>query len=216
MRDARTRRLRTVVLTTLSAVGLAACSQTPPVPVDQFYRLPEPAPYEHPGAQTASQRWGTQVFVNIFRGDGLHTERAVVYSEDSAAVALRRYHYHHWVDDPPRLIEDYLTSRLRTLLPNILVLTEPNGRPATVVSGRVRRFDHHVPNEKSFGRALVTLELQLSRGDDRTPLFVKEYRASPDVSGQEMTAAASAFGQAVESIVREFLTDAETALAQER
>ncbi|MGK0173051.1 MAG: ABC-type uncharacterized transport system auxiliary subunit [Gammaproteobacteria bacterium] len=190
--------------------GLAGCAKSPPVPVDRFYRLPEPPPLAVlPGADA----WGKMVAVASLRSVGLHTERAVVFSEDAAAVMLERYHYHHWVDNPPRLLQDYLVARLRHALTNALVMGELEGRADTVVAGRVKRFEHHIDAKGSHGRALVMVELRVTRAGARKPVLIRDYEVSTAVSGAGMPATAQAFGEAVDAITAAFYKDATTALS---
>jgi len=153
------------------------------------------------------------VAVVPLRGVGLHAERAVVFSDDAAAVMLERYHYHHWVDNPPRLLQDYLVARLRRTLSNAMVMGELEGRADTVVAGRVKRFDHHIDAKGSHGRALVSVELRVTRAGARQPALIRDYEANTAVSGEGMPAMAKAFGEAVNAITAAFYKDATTALA---
>lgn len=199
-----------VVAGFLVALVLTGCAKAPPVPVDRFYRLPEPSVAALGADRT---RWGQLVHVRALQADGLHTERAVLFSEDVQAVSLVRYHYHHWVDGPPRLVQDYVATSLRQAVPSALILTEPDGRPDVVVSGKVKRFEHHVPLGKGEGRAMVALELRVSRASGSAPVWVKDYQAVVDVRGVGMTATINAFGQAMSDIVSAFVADASSALA---
>ena len=88
-----------VLLAALAA--LAGCAKPPPVPVDQFYRLPSPGS----AAALPNEPWGAAVYVRALRAYGLHTERAILFSEDAHAVSLERYHYRHWIAGPPESTE---------------------------------------------------------------------------------------------------------------
>ena len=115
----------------------AGCVKAPPVPPDQFYRLPEPVSDQ----VTKLVQWRGLVLVTALRSDGLHTERALVFSEDAGALSLARYHYHHWIDGPPKLVQEYVASRIRAAASEAMVITERAGRPEIVVSGKVKGED---------------------------------------------------------------------------
>ena len=86
----------------IACVGfvLAGCG-APPVPDDHFYRL---------GEVSSTQKFAQplidgKLLVEMPLAAGIRRERAILYSEDPAHVELRRYHYHHWEDQPPRLLQ---------------------------------------------------------------------------------------------------------------
>ena len=125
-----------------AALGVG-CAKVPPVPVGRFYRLP-PVEQETLGVAPAKERsagWlGDVVSVPAFRSDGIHKERALVYTDDPEAVALKRYHYHHWVDSPTRLLAEALALRLRAVGAGRMVLTGRDSVPDVTVSGRILEF----------------------------------------------------------------------------
>lgn len=200
-----------IVVGALVGLMLVGCLKAPPVPVDKFYRLPDP---HRDALRSGADNWGSLVYVSVLQANGLHTERAVLFSEDRHAVSLERYHYHHWVDGPPKLVQEYLAASLRRALPGILVLTEREGRADLVVSGKVKRFEHHVPGGEGPGKVMVALELRASRGDGAGPLWVKDYQSSEDVQESNMAATVDAFGVAVSSIVDAFLAELGSALSR--
>ncbi len=202
---------RSLLIAALLVVQAAGCAKAPPVPVDKFYRLPEPKALK---VEAEASPWGKLVYVSALQATGLHTERAILFSEDAHAVSLSRYHYHHWVDGPPRLVQDYLAASLRRAVPSVLVLTEPDGRPDVTISGKIKRFEHQVPRGKGNGKAVVVLELRVIRSRSGDPLLVKDYRAAVDVSGVGMTSTANAFGAAVANVMTRFIADAGAALAR--
>ena len=84
---------------------LTSCVKQPPLPTDHYYRLPALQ-----GINTDQEIIDSISVIN-FQADGLYRERAILYSENK--VEIKQYHYHHWVDSPNRLLQEYLAERLR-------------------------------------------------------------------------------------------------------
>lgn len=51
--------------------------------------------------------------VDLLRSDGLHDEMTILYTNTDTPLELHRYHYNHWTDSPPRLIQESLLKYLR-------------------------------------------------------------------------------------------------------
>ncbi len=185
----------------LLGLVLAACTAQPPVPEDRFYRLvvPRVAPGTRMGAITGT------IAVREMASDGLHSERAMLYSEDPGQRVLQQYHYHFWLDAPPRLAQDYLVAYLRKIGIAERVVEGHSGIAGTyTVSGRLKRFEQLL-DQGNF-RTIVELELRLWSPDATVPVMVKDYRAMVPV-GSGVTAAVQGYEKALDGIAAEFADD---------
>jgi ABC-type uncharacterized transport system auxiliary subunit len=88
---------------------LSACAGSAPVPEDRFYQLDPVIPETRLSAPVL--RGGLEV--DDTHADPLRSGRAVLYSEQAQPLQLKRYHYAHWVDQPPRLVQRMLLQYLR-------------------------------------------------------------------------------------------------------
>ena len=211
-RPVQVRRFAVIVLMIGLGAATGGCGHAPTVPSDTFYRLPSspsaPAPGQSGSGARTKLPWVGLVAVEPLRADGVHRERALVYSEDVGALSLSRYHYHFWVDPPPALLRDYLARRLRAAAPTATVLPESGTRPDISIGGRVRRFDHLRGSVPGGEQAVVDLELRVQEAGARLPALVRDYTARAPVRGGGMIVVVEAFGAAVERIVSDFLSDA--------
>jgi len=184
-------------------VVTCACAKAPPVPTDRFYRLPEPEP------ATGTRLTEGVISVRAFRADGLRSERALLFSEDPAGVALRQYHYHFWVDSPPRLLQSQLVGFLRGAGAASVVLADGRDGADLVIGGRINRFERSLGGG---GTVHVALELRLQRPGE-VPLLVRDYAATGNPAGAEPEDAVVAYQRAVTEIFARFVQDASGVLA---
>lgn len=193
------------LLLPLLAVLVSACARQPPVPADHFYRLP--APNVHALSRPLTKG---VILVSPFQTDGLHNERAMIYTKDAHAITLRRYHYSYWLDAPPRLVQDYLVAYLRAAKAASLVVTDSGVRSALTFSGRIVRLDQQLRGKSS--RALIELELRVDGSRSARPLLLKDYRADVPASDGSMEALVLAFHKGLDQIFGRFLTDTRAVL----
>ncbi len=187
---------------------LSSCSFDPvaPVPTDQYYRLPDPAP------SIKKQVFDGDVYLRNFRSKGLYRGRAMLYSEDEQGLVLKQHHYHYWQDSPPRMLQAQLLTWLRTANAAPLVMTDPSIAHQYVISARINRLERHL-KEKSAS-VIVALEIQLQkRGTDKL-LLASDYVAEIEVENRTVKSAIPAYAEALDSIFTRFLEDAEKALSQ--
>ncbi len=183
-------------------LALGACSKQEPVPPDHFYRLPDPRPqvrYDQPP-------FAGLVLVRGFRADALHSERAIVFADDAKALTLQRYHYHFWLDGPPRLLQEYMVSFLRTANFAELVNSDPGLVPDFEVTGKIRRLERQVGEHASS--ALVDMELSISKPRARRPILIKDYTARVDVANDAVSSSVEAMEQGIRRIFSQFVQDA--------
>ncbi len=184
----------------LLGAALGGClGKVPAIPEDHYYRLPMPAP------QPAASRMAGTVAVALPRADGLHSERAVLYSRKDRPLEILRHHYFFWAESPPRLIQDHLIEYLRAAQAADAVIRTQTGDDAKLrIESRLMRFERLVG--ASPNQVLVELELSLRRNDD-TSSRQHVYRARAPVADDTVYASVQAFGKALDSIYAKFLHD---------
>lgn len=190
---------------TILAIGLlGGCATVPPEPPDRFYRLGEPRVAPLPGTVLEEA-----VFVAALRSDGLHTERALLYSTDPGGRRLDRRRNDYWVDSPPRLVRDHLVRALRRLGVARRVHAEPRLPARWRLGGRLLRFEEL----RGDGGRVVDVALELTLLDERggTVLFQREYARRVTVAGDETTSVVAAFDRALDGIARDLARDVKRA-----
>jgi len=189
------------LLAMLVALTLGGCASSA-VPEDQFFRLDV-----EPGkAAVAEKPLPGTLGVARFHSEGLTGSRAIVYSDADQPLMLRQYHYHFWVEPPPRLVRDELVSYLRSAGAAEQVMAANAGSaPDFLVDGRVVRFEH--VRSKSGAAAVISIELRLKHGARGKVELMKEYTRSVPVDGPGMHAVARAFNRALGEIFNEFAVD---------
>lgn len=183
--------IRSIVLALLLAFGLLACSSVPPAPVDRFYRL-------QPTTITSEALAGA-VQIMPFRADSLYAERPMVFSMAGDPRQLQQYHYHLWLYAPAQMVYDHLTASLG-------LSTSPAGKAGMTLEGRILHLDRVISGKS--GKAVVALELRLSRGEKM--VLSKTYSVEQEAAGEGVSAHVVAVEQALAKIYAEFLKDAGT------
>lgn len=195
------------LLALLPAFLLSACGvvgKSPPLPEEHYYRLELAAP--KPAVSTLKG----VVVVEALEAAAIYSRRPIVYSEDAQHLTLQEYHYHFWIDPPPRLLQQALVAYLRQAQPEATVADEA-GRALWDyrVSGRVLRFERL--REGLGWQTAVDIELRVDAAGERRPLLVKNYTRNQAVGGESMEATVQAFAKAAAEIFADFLTDLRTA-----
>ena len=191
--------LRTL-LPALALAALAACS-VPPVPDVTYFRLPPAAVLPHVNAPLSSQ----PIEVEIFRGEGIYAEQALIYATTPEANALRAYHYQLWSEPPSRGLQGRLTAMLGDSGIAPLVTDRlPASTPALRVHGGIVRYER-VPRDAGFVAA-VSLEIRVDQ-DQGEPLIETTYSAQVPAADASMTATVVAFGAAIDQDFAQFYKD---------
>jgi len=193
-----------------ATLALAGCFAPPPLPDDVYYRLqlaPAAQRFEAP-------RVAGLVVVERPVAPSVYSTRDVVYSEAAPHVHLQAYHYHHWADPPPQLLQQGLVDHLRSanLAPNV---TLEAGRlvPAYRISGVLRRFERQ--KNGSGWQAAVSLELRADPVGGNAPLLLRQYETVIAADGDGMEQTVQAFARATGSLFDKFLADFSAALPAE-
>jgi cholesterol transport system auxiliary component len=191
---------RVIALLLLAACG--GCGRSSPVPSETYYRL---APVT--GGESAPITDG-QLVVDLFEADSLYRERALLYSEDPANITLKQYHYHHWQEAPPRLLQQQLRDYLRAhgAAPIVTLRNLGNG-PALHVRGRLERFEHII----SDGRVIARVAMELGLSTDEKLLMSRDYTVDKPADSADVASVVSAIDAAVNDIFAKFLNDAHAA-----
>ncbi len=182
---------------------LTSCVKQPPLPTDHYYRLPALQ-----GINTDKEIIDNISVIN-FQADGLYRERAILYSENE--VEIKQYHYHHWVDSPNRLLQEYLAERLRLSNISKVVLTTFEGNSNLIIKGKIKAFEQKRLSSKNS--AFVSIEFRVDRNNESQPILYKQYTQVVDSEDSSVTSAISAFGIAVNSIYESFYNDLKETIA---
>ena len=178
---------------------LTACGGGSAPPPDSFYRLSA----DDPGRRYGRPLLPGTVEVGRFSADGVTGERALVYSNGGQRV--RRYSYHHWIDSPPRLIQESLVEALRRVEAAEAVVTpELRLRSDWRVEGQLKRLEHRLTGD---GGAEVVLAIEVSVVDARDGglVMIDGFRSRRQVASTEVEPAVEAFNVALTDVVAEFL-----------
>lgn len=192
---------RVVALMLLALVG--GCGRGAAVPSDTFYRL---APVAAGAAAPLTDR---TLVVDAFDADSLYRERALLYSEDAANLTLKQYHYHHWEESPPRMLQLQLRDFLRAHGAAPAVVLRDSGNDAALhVQSRIERFEHIIQGGSVTAR--VGVEFTLT-GDGKT-LLSRGYSVDKPATSADVAAVVAAMDAAVIEVYARFLADARGAL----
>lgn len=185
----------------LLATLLASCASQPPVPEDNFYQLP--APQITAKAKTITNTLSVKRLVS----DGLHSERALLFSKAGQPLQLKQYHYHHWSDTPPRMLQEYLISALRSShIAETVTNYDPVQRATYNLSGKIRHFEQIGRGNKN--EVLVELELQLSDKHGKLVLL-KDYQITQTANSASPHELVNAYGVGLNKLVAKFVADLE-------
>ena len=197
--------MRKYALHVLAALALllplAACSP-PAVPDVTYFRLPAAAPLPHADTPLTA----LPIEVEVFRGEGIYAEQALIYSASPDGGSLRTYHYHLWSEPPTRGLQTRLTEALRASGISALVTDRlPASEQALRVHGRLVRYERVERGEKNF-EAQVAIEFRVEQ-DTGEPVIEQTYGAQAAASDATIAATVRAFGAAVDEVFAKFYAD---------
>ncbi len=178
---------------------LAGCGQTE-VPQDHYYRLNLTAPerLEQPVLS------GTLV-VKRFAADGMLQARGIIYSQPDRPLEVESYHYHHWTDIPPVMLQELLVGYLRAANAAPGIVDEAQDvEPDYILKGRIKRLERVVGT--SFG-GVIDLELSLIQASSRRVILHRAYRQQVLAGNRTVAGTVAALNQALANIYAGFLSD---------
>lgn len=185
--------LHVPVITIITLLWLGGCSSAPPVPVDRFYRLPEPQINADGITVPSSIRIGN------FQAQGVYNERAILYIDEQYPLMVRRYHYHLWINSPAELVRDQLIAYVRN---NINAKAAKN---ELEISGRVLRFERLI--SASQIRVIAELEVRTRGPEAGSSAVTRVYKAEVPAASDRMNDTAAAFGKALDVIFAKVARD---------
>jgi cholesterol transport system auxiliary component len=190
-------------ITAMVVLLLAACSPAS-VPDVTYFRLPPPTPFPH----TDKPLTTLPMEVEVFRGEGIYAEQAMIYTNSTDAGSLRTYHYQLWSDPPSRGLQARLTNMLRDSGASTLVTERlPASDQALRVHGRILRYER-VKHDPGFDVS-VSFEIRVEQ-DSGEPLVEQTYTAQVSAADNTMEATVRAFGAAIDQAFAKFYAELAT------
>ena len=187
---------------------LTACFGGGSVPQDKYYRL---------GADQLSIKSLAPLFTKIaisnFQADAMHRERAILYSDADKPLQLNRYHYHHWHDIPPKMIQAHMIENLRQVgIAKWVVRYGDVSQIDAKIEGRIKHFERVV--SASGVDVVVELELKLRVLDKPNQFWQKTYRQVANTADDSVLASVQAMSTALTRVYEAFLGDLQQQVAQ--
>jgi len=183
-----------------AAMLLGACS-SPSVPDVTYFRLPPGKALPHADKPLSLM----PIEIEVFVGEGIYADQALIYATTSEASALRSYHYQVWSDPPTRALQARLVTLLRDSGVSPLVTDRlPASTQALRVRGSIERYER-IKRNGGFV-VVVALELRVDQ-DLGEPLIEKTYSAEVPAIDTTMDATVKAFGAAVDQAFAGFYAD---------
>ena len=178
---------------------MTACGQTK-VPQDHYYRLNLTAP-----ARMEQPVLPGILAIKRFSADGMLQVRGIIYSQPGRPLEVESYHYHHWTDIPPVMLQDILVGYLRAAnaAPGI-VAGGMDVEPDYILKGRINRLER-VTGSAHDG--VLELEFSLIQAATRQVILQRSYRQQVRADNQTVAGTVAALNQALENVYAEFLGD---------
>lgn len=191
--------MRSIVLAFV-AVLLGACS-SPSVPDVTYFRLPPPKALPHADKPLSL----LPIEVEVFTGEGIYAEQAMLYATTPDASSLRAYHYQVWSEPPSQGLQGRLVEALRESGISPLVTDRlPASTPALRIHGGIARYER-IKRDTGF---VVTVALAMRVDQDQgEPLLERTYRAEVPAADANMGSTVDAFGAAVDQAFAAFYAD---------
>lgn len=140
---------------------MLGCAGAVQVPEDSFYRLEvvSPTPRQQPIFP------GT-VLVEVQAVAPIYRDRSLLYSDRVAPIRLRRWHYRHWVDSPPRMLQWAMAKYIEDSGVVARVVTAEDRIPAErTLSIEIERFEY--VRADAGGQVIVQARIAIHAGKDK-------------------------------------------------
>ena len=188
------------IITIVAMLLLAACSPAS-VPDVTYFRLPPPSALPHADKPLSA----LPIEVEVFSGEGIYAEQALIYATTPEASALRTYHYQLWSDPPTRALQARLTAMLRDSGISSLVTDRlPASNQALRIHGSILRYERV---KRDVGYVIEIAFGMRVEHDNGEPVIEQTYSAQASASDTSMAASVQAFGVAVDQAFAKFYTD---------
>ncbi|MBI5460788.1 MAG: membrane integrity-associated transporter subunit PqiC [Gammaproteobacteria bacterium] len=183
------------------SVLLGGCAGAARIPEDSFYRLEIAAPAIRLPAPALT---GVLV-VQSGTAAPVYRDRALLYSEPETPARLQRYHYQYWIDTPPQLVQRSLADYLRAAgVATDVVLPEEGIDARYRLRVDIERFEHR--RGRAGGEVAVGLRLTLAERASGTLLAQEFLQGDAAVQGNDFSAVAAAYRQALTDLYGRILT----------
>ena len=172
-----------------------------PAPQDHFYRL------ELPGPTTRLDPPPLNGILQVTRpwADALTSERQLLFRQHNGSSKLHRHAYHRWVDSPTLILQQEMARYLRRAnMATQVVTPELRVKIDYVLTCRIAKLEQVLDDSP---RVVMELELGLTHVNDREALLLETYREEQVADSPGITAAVSAYNQALTNILTRFLDD---------
>lgn len=193
--------LKITCLVFLAAI-ISGCFGNPaPVPQDYFYTLPDNAE-----ATNKHKPIYNTISVDKIRATGIYNERDILYLHKDKPLSIQRYHYHHWVMPPAQLVQQQIKRYLNT---HNFAAQVMDFHPATktdgIIKGTLLQFEQIIDGKNISVRVSIELDFK-----SKNKHIVKRYAVQSQAKNDSIHASATAFGEAVEKILQQFVSDITT------
>ncbi len=196
----------------VSAGLLSACiGGGQPAIKDVFYQLPAPQLSQQPGSPLIDC-----LVVRPLRSDGLRRERAMLFSEEAGDIAIQRFSYRFWSDNPTALIERYMVAYLqRSGLARRVLHEEAGLRGDYLLTGRLLNFEQiRIKGETT--QVQVSLQLQLTADVPSEKSLIKTYPVRIMTEQESMLGITHTFATALDQVLDSFIRDASGLLGKHK
>ncbi|MCW8855300.1 MAG: ABC-type transport auxiliary lipoprotein family protein [Gammaproteobacteria bacterium] len=189
--------MRLLILILFLLMALQACSFSgSPPPEEHFYRLPDLQ------AEKTEQLFDT-IYLKTVMAEGLYNERAILYVKDDSPLEVRRYHYHHWLSAPAKLIQQQFKTYLEVTGMGRQIVDQRMQTQNLEISMHIRNFERLTGQSN---RVRVTLDADIYLADPLMPAVSKTYQLESS-AGSSMHDTAEAFGQVLTGIFNQISVD---------
>lgn len=188
---------------TLVFTSIVACVNTPSIPEDHFYRLPDIV-----SVDTIELSGVESIGVAQVKAEGLYRERSLLYLFETNPLELKPYHYRYWTLPPAELIQEHMIRFLRTALPGKKVQRYSAGDAVdAVINTRILRFERVIHDNSAS--VIINLEFSFYQNGQTVmnKLFQREYRLQSEQSQNEINQSVMQYGSTLINIYRTFLND---------
>jgi cholesterol transport system auxiliary component len=188
------------IVTIVAMLLLAACSPAS-VPDVTYFRLPPPSALPKADKPLSA----LPIEVEVFSGEGIYAEQALIYATTPEASALRTYHYQLWSDPPSRALQARLTAMLRDSGISSLVTDRlPASNQALRIHGSILRYERV---KRDAGYVIEIAFGMRVEQDNGEPVIEQTYNAQAQASDASMATSVQAFGVAVDQAFAKFYAD---------
>jgi len=187
-----------LIITTL----VTACASHKPIPEDRYYRLPDAAvaqPLPRPALSG-------MLAVRSYDAAAVFRDRALTYAKAGTPEELRHFHFHHWADEPPTLLQQHLVRYLRTKgVATQVIPDEATADWDYLLKGRITHFERL--ESGTDAEAVIEVEFTLERYGSSHLGLIKSYRQQRPIVGSDIYPTVEAFADALSAIYQQLAAD---------